>query len=401
MAPQVAVGLRPYGVSSLAIAVTVLAAFFAVEHASCQVGNRTNGFKTNIVMGVPEWNRVGGACLVGKANNLVVEPGFNIEPGTIQQLTVRGPDAQLCLWLSQRIEEHNKLKVAWEKKRKEARSKLRWWQLFRRFSLWNAFFPPPKLEATVKYVDLGLAGGPANSLPWISAVFSYIPPSPHLYYDFGVFKHLVGSFSPVPGVQQKEVLLLLNPHESFNKVVSDSSPFPQQGELIDAAELFSLFSGAYHGATQADWRPSSQHYFDGGATLDLYAKDFWVSDGDCLLMSRFVVRFGMYGQGTPCDRLRTQGKFLPLAHLTNKAPLMTITFAAANFFDGELPVFTARVNSSLSRDIRGTYISWPSTMVLGVLTDPMLAGRFARAAAILTSQRWTEALTAHFSRSVV
>lgn len=95
----------------------------------------------------------------------------------------------------------------------------------------------------MKYVDLGLTGGSANSLPWISAVFSYVPPCPLSYYDLGVFRHLVGSFSPVPGVQQNEVLLLLNPHESFNKVIPDSSPLSPRGQLLDAAELFGLFSG--------------------------------------------------------------------------------------------------------------------------------------------------------------
>lgn len=40
-------------------------------------------------------------------------------------------------------------------------------------------------------------------------------------------------------------------------------------------------------------------------------------------------------------------------------------------------------------------------MALGVLTDPALAGRLVRAAAILTSQAWTEALTAHFSDPLV
>lgn len=120
MAPQTAIRLTPYGVSALSLAVTVLAAFRTVEYALCQVGNRINGFKTSVV-DVSVWSRVGGACLAGKANNLVVGPGFNIEPGTIQRLTVRGPDAQLYSRLSQRIEEHKNLRGEWEKKRKETR----------------------------------------------------------------------------------------------------------------------------------------------------------------------------------------------------------------------------------------------------------------------------------------
>lgn len=133
----------------------------------------------------------------------------------------------------------------------------------------------------MKFVDLALGGGPESSLPWISAVFSYVPPSPYTYYDFGVFNHLRGSFSSVPGVQEKEVLLLLNPHHTFNKVVPDSL----QGEVFDPTEIFSLLGGEYFGGSRADWHIHWTSGVDGGPALDLYVKDFWNIDGDCLVKS--------------------------------------------------------------------------------------------------------------------
>lgn len=121
MAPFARTGTTLAGVSALAVGAAVLAVLGAVEYAICQVGTKSGGFRTTIHMDVPEWNAVGGACFVGKANSLVVEPGLNMEPGTIQPLTARGPDAQLCSWLSRRVEEHRALRDTWEKERKVAR----------------------------------------------------------------------------------------------------------------------------------------------------------------------------------------------------------------------------------------------------------------------------------------
>lgn len=63
---------------------------------------------------IGSWKIVGGACLVGEPNNLVVDAVPTVDEKGVQTMLVTGPSSGLCRWLTGRVQLHNEMKAAWE-----------------------------------------------------------------------------------------------------------------------------------------------------------------------------------------------------------------------------------------------------------------------------------------------
>ncbi|CBZ49990.1 conserved hypothetical protein [Neospora caninum Liverpool] len=334
---------------------------------------------------IGSWKIVGGACLVGEPNNLVVDAVPTVDEKGVQTMLVTGPSSGLCRWLTGRVQLHNEMKAAWEQALSTEKSQHSWWRLWQRLTLWLKEFPSPQIIATVTYFDFSDGDKSSSPTPWFTAMFAYESPPPA--ESFGVFSHLEESFVVFPGAAPKEVTLLLNPSPTFNTVL----PQEEQPTIVpDMNDVFSFFGQNMERAehTRAAFRVDYDEIVTTPITFNLKLADFWSFGGDCMIQGNFVITWDE--ASTPCLHIHQATMNLVTAYLADKIEAIKFTARGIDFFRNVVPGVAAVVEKPPFRAPGGTpLLDWTNKMVyLGFLTDPLLKRKFSRAKKILSHIRW-------------
>ncbi|KYF45262.1 dense granule protein GRA12 [Toxoplasma gondii ARI] len=370
--------LRPVGSRPLAgISVVVVVALAIALGTAADVGRHVGGFSGPFPMTLRsgQWRLDHGACFVGKAKNLVVDPLPRVSPQGPQPLDVTTTGSALCWWLDSMYAAHMSLKAAWERRHQEAKNRTSWLNLWRRFANWWASFPEFQIDVSVLYLDLWNDDFYGHPLPWFSAEFSYTPPSGR--YAYNLFDKLQSHFASAPGTAVQEVFLLLAPAPTFNQPVEKRSSIVARAATVAAGnELFKEALGHQRVDEVLSMVPADPfRLMLSTSAFSFQAKigDFWERGLDCMLGSRLNLRWDQVGTSV-CRYMTAKASETGSGLAASFLNTVEVRVTGMDFFNHAAPVFkTEFIEGIITK--RATYI--PVSMYLS--TDPTLTHEYEAA----------------------
>ncbi|KEP60193.1 UNVERIFIED_CONTAM: dense granule protein GRA12 [Hammondia hammondi] len=370
--------LRPVGSRPLAgISIVVAVALATALGTAADVGRHVGGFSGPfpMILRRGSWRLDHGACFVGKAKNLVVDPLPRVSHQGPQPLDVTTTGSALCWWLDSMYAAHMALRAAWERRHQEAKNRTAWWNLWRRYANWSASFPEFKINVSVLYLDLWNNDFYGHPLPWFSAEFMYDPPSGR--YSYNIFDKLQSHFASAPGGAPQEVFLLLAPAPTFNQPIEKRSSIVAHAATVAAGnELFKEVLGHQRVDEVLSMVPTSR--FDLMLNTSVFSfqvkiGDFWERGMDCMLGSRLNLRWDHIGTNV-CQYMAAKARETASGLAASFLNTVEVRVSGMNFFSYSAPVFRAAFVEGIITK-RTTFI--PVSMYLS--TDPTLTHEYEAA----------------------
>ncbi|KEP61045.1 UNVERIFIED_CONTAM: hypothetical protein HHA_275860 [Hammondia hammondi] len=361
---------------------TIVGAVFGLRFlktVSAEVGLRYGVMSTEFEVELRGHNWVidSGACLLGKARNLVVEPVLDSEFMRPQKLLTDRTGPELCSWLEKIHRQHMEQKPVWLATYQKFEKRFFLLRLLGMVGKPITFFPEFVVRIIVKHFSLWGDDRWGNAQPWIAATFEYAHPAG----DGGeLFFHIEKVFSmEFSGEVAKLVHILLNPSATFNKYVElhgrKTSGVPRGSDVSGIRRaLYERDMNISHLPT-ADASQISHRLAPDILTLRFAKHDFWMEDGSCYILSRFVATSSIQEQ-TLCKIVSTYGhreSWVPFVRNRGKTVALAVT--AVDFFNARRPTFVALIKEGVNlKALDKTHV------VLELVTDPVILRSYVEAA---------------------
>ncbi|EPR59250.1 hypothetical protein TGGT1_275860 [Toxoplasma gondii GT1] len=323
------------------------------------------------------WVIDSGACLLGQPRNLVVDPVLDSEFMTPQKLLTDRTGPELCSWLEKIRRQHMEQKPAWLAAYQKFEKRFFLLRLLGMVGKPITFFPEFTVRIIVKHFSLWGDDRWGNAQPWIAATFEYAHPEGA---GGELFLHIEKVFSmEFSGRVAKLVHILLNPSATFNQYVElhrrKRSGVPGDSGVSGIRRtLYERDLNISHFPT-ADTSQISHSLAPDILTLRFAKQDFWMEDGSCYILSRFVATSSIRGK-TLCKIVSDYGhreSWMPFVGSRKKTVALAVT--AADFFNTRRPSLVAHIKEGVKLEALDK-----TPVVLELVTDPVILRSYVEAA---------------------